>query len=72
MISLEITLYLVLFIASFLAIGKYDYEKNAKNAHIWTQIPKTLEQSLHFYLNTNFGAYLNTFLDKPKKQFYLR
>ena len=27
MTSLEITLYLVLFIASFLAIGKYDYEK---------------------------------------------
>ena len=27
MTSIEITLYLVLFIASFLVIGKYDYEK---------------------------------------------
>lgn len=27
MTSLENTFYLVLFIASFLAIGKYDYEK---------------------------------------------
>ncbi len=46
--------------------------KGAKNAHIWTQFPKTLEQCLHFYLNTNYSVYLNTFLDKPKKQFYLR
>ena len=38
----------------------------AKNGNIWTQFPKTLEQCLHFYLNTNFGDYLNTYLDKPK------
>ena len=40
--------------------------KSAKNGNIWTQFPKTLEQCLHFYLNTNFGDYLNTYLDKPK------
>ena len=41
----------------------------AKNGNIWTQFPKTLEQCLHFYLNTNFGDYLNTYLDKPKIRF---
>ena len=42
------------------------YELTAKNGNIRTQFPKTLEQCLHFYLNTNFGDYLNTYLDKPK------
>ena len=45
---------------------KKDLYLNAKNGNIWTQFPKTLEQCLHFYLNTNFGDYLNTYLDKPK------
>ena len=44
----------------------------AKNGNIWTQFPKTLEQCLHFYLNTNFGDYLNTFFNKPKNKIYLR
>ena len=44
----------------------------AKNAHIWTQIPETLEQCLHFYLNTVYSDYLNTFLNKLENQFYLR
>ena len=43
-----------------------EIEKIAKNGNTWTQFPKTLEQCLHFYLNTNFGDYLNTYLDKPK------
>ena len=44
----------------------------AKNGWTWTLISETLEQWLQFYLNTNFGDYLNTFLIKPKSQFYLR
>ena len=48
------------------------YARVAKNAHIWTQIPETLEQCLHFYLNTVYSDYLNTFLNKLENQFYLR
>lgn len=37
---------------------------SAKNAQIWTEITETLEQCFHFYLNTNYSNYLNTFLNK--------
>ena len=64
----------ILFISSSLVFAGNNNDiglDTAKNAHTWTQIPETLERCLQFYLNTNFGEYLNTFLIKLEKQFYL-
>ena len=33
----------------------------AKIGNTWTQFPEILEQCLHFYLNTIYSDYLNTF-----------
>ena len=35
--------------------------KSAKIGNTWTQFPEILEQCLHFYLNTIYSDYLNTF-----------
>ena len=36
-------------------------DKTAKIGNTWTQFPEILEQCLHFYLNTIYSDYLNTF-----------